>query len=463
MSQTHLKQRAALISIAASAGLLALKLFLALITGSLGLLSEALHSLIDLAATVITWFAIRWADQPADDEHQFGHAKVESLAALFEAMLLVGTACFVAYHAALRLIAGHSGVEVSWWVIVILLASIAVDFNRSKALRKTADATASDALAADAAHFESDMWSSGAVLAGLLGVLSGFAWADAVAALFVSAFIVWIAWGLGKKSLATLLDAAPEGVTSTLRQLVEATPGVLAVNQLRIRPAGAELFVELGVDVSRLLPAAAVAELKLLLENEVRKIHPKADTTLLITAVELDGETAFDKIAAIAAAKGLAVHHLTVQEIEGKLAASFDLEVDGSTTLDDAHERATELESAIRSGLGGDVEVESHIEPAPVSLMAGKPADQKTFAAVCRGIKAAAKPEKTITDLHNFRVRQNETGLFLHYHCRFSPEIRVDSMHAVVDRIEARFLLSFPQVKRVVAHAEPVGRPHHPL
>lgn len=463
MNNSHQKERVALLSMGASGGMSVIKIAAALFSGSLGVLSEALHSFIDFGATIVTYFAVRWADQPADDEHHFGHAKIESVAALLETALLFLTAAFVAFEAVKRLLEGHEPVVVSWWVIALLAGSIIVDFNRSRALSQTAKSTSSEALAADAAHFRSDMWSSLAVLLGLVAVWAGFAWADSVAALGVSAFILHIGWELGGRTLNTLLDTAPPGLTEEIRKIALSRDGVLAVRLLRVRPAGSELFVDLGLDVPRTLPAVELARLRDQVIGDIAALHGGADVNIVITPVALDSETAIQKVSVIAAARGLAVHHLMVQQLGEKLAVSFDFEVDGKTTLAVAHETATALEAEIRNGLGGNVEVESHIEPQPMNLFSGREANAKVQSQIAMTLVKLATREKLLKDLHNVRVRQTEAGLFVHYHCRFAPTINIEQAHAVLDRLENSFMQVQPNVKRVVAHAEPLGRARHEL
>jgi cation diffusion facilitator family transporter len=457
------KQRVAFVSMFASAVLASIKLIAAVITGSLGVLTEAIHSLIDLGATVVTLFAIRWASQPADDDHQFGHAKIESVAALLETVLLFGTAVFVAYEAIGRLITPHGSLTIQWWAFAIMIGSIVVDFNRSRALRKTAMRTSSDALQADATHFESDMWSSFAVLLGLCGVWLGFQWADSVAALLVSAYICKIAWGLGSATLNTLLDAAPVGVTKLIADISEQQDGILSVNQLRVRPAGSTLFVNLDVNVPRMINFAAIADLKTKLASAIHAKIPQADISITATPVALDNETAFDKIGLIAAQRNAAIHHITVQQIHDRMAVSFDFEVDGATTLADAHDQATLLEEAICLGLGGDVEVESHIEPRPIQTLSGEPATAQETKKLELVLQQLAKSQKSLSDLHDVRVRRSEDGLYIHYHCHFAATETVEAVHNSVDQIETGLKSKFKNIHRVVAHAEPLvgGRQKH--
>jgi cation diffusion facilitator family transporter len=457
------KKRVALVSIFASGGLSIAKFVAAILTGSLGLLSEAVHSLVDMLATIVTWFAVNWADKPADDDHHYGHEKIENVAALFEAMLLIGTAIFIAYEAIMRLVERNVAVEVTWWATAILVISIIVDFNRSRALRATAIATSSAALAADAKHFSADMWSSFAALIGLAGVWYGLPWMDSLAALIVSCFIASIGWGLGKETFFALLDTAPDGVTVEIKNLADAQPNILYVKQLRVRPVGGSLFVSLIADVPRVMPITDIVELKDKLHSEILKLHPSADVTVTLNPVELDDETALQKVTLIAAQSGASIHHLTVQRIADNLAVSFDLEVDGSTSLQIAHDQATKLETKIRDALGSDVEVESHIEPQPLQLIEGTEASAKTIAVIEKNLRSAARGEKLLSDIHNVRVRETTGGLFVHYHCRFAPMQSITIVHGVVDRVENILQEKHPEIRRVVAHAEPVGHAEHKL
>ena len=462
-SNHHDKQRVAIISMLSSAGLACVKLVAAVFSGSLGVLSEAIHGLIDFGATIVTVFAIRWSSQPADDDHQFGHAKIESVAALLETVLLFGTALYIAYEAILRLTTPHEPLTIAWWAFAIMVVSIAVDFNRSRALRKTAEATYSEALKADATHFESDMWSSFAVLIGLGGVWLGFQWADSVAALLVSLYIGKIAWDLTSTTLNTLLDAAPAGVSAQINEIADQQNGILSVNSLRVRPAGATLFVNLDVNVPRLLNLVSISDLKTRLVAAIQAKLPNADISIITNPVALDNETAFEKIGLIAAHYNASIHHITVQQVQGRMAVSFDLEVDGATELAVAHDQATNLEDAIRDGLGGDVEVESHIEPQPARLLLGEPAMPAETKRIEKLLQHLAKSEKSLSDLHNVRVRHAEGGLYVHYHCRFKPTETIDSVHAAVDRIEIAFNTKLKNVNRVIAHAEPLGEARHRL
>ena len=458
------KQSVALVSMGASALLAAAKFLAALFTGSLGILSEAIHSLIDFGATIVTYFAIRVSDRPADDEHHYGHAKVESIAALVETGLLFLTTAWICWEAIRRLLGegGHE-VDVTWWAVAIIAGSIIIDFNRARALKRVAEKTSSEALEADALHFSSDMWSSLVVLLGLGAVWLGVPAAVSIAALVVSVFIAHAGWQLGARTLNTLLDAAPAGATEIVRGLVNDVHGVLALKSIRLRPAGATMFTSIVVEVARTMPIDDIVKTKDAITAAVQERFPNADITVTANPVALDSETVFQKVMLIASRRNIAIHHLNAQQIDGKLAISFDLEVDGSMPLGEAHDRATDLEDAIRNELGRDAEVESHIEPQPERMLQGHDAPPAQTAEVSAALMQLAAAHPRLTEVHQIRLRRNEEGLFLHYHCHCSPDDTVEQIHNDIDRVEAGLKDRFADIRRVIAHAEPLDEGRHAL
>src|SRR5258705_2827366 len=199
-----IKQRVALTSILASAGLTVAKGVVGFATGSLAVLSEAAHSLIDLAATIMTYFAVRASGKPADEEHHYGHGKVESVTALAETALLFLLSGAVIWEAGHRLIGGEThAVAATVWAFGVIAVSIVVDFFRARVLYRVAKETASEALEADALHFGSDMWSSAAVPIRPASVLIGLPLGDSVAAIVVALFICVAGWRLGRRTIET--------------------------------------------------------------------------------------------------------------------------------------------------------------------------------------------------------------------------------------------------------------------
>jgi cation diffusion facilitator family transporter len=450
------KQNVALASMLASAALAATKLVAGLLTGSLGILSEALHSVLDFGATAVTWFAVRVSDLPPDEEHHFGHAKVESVAALIETALLFLTTAWIVYEAAARLMSHEAHVDVTWWAVAIIAASVIIDFNRARVLARTAEKTSSEALEADALHFSSDMWSSIVVLLGLGATWAGYGWADAAAALVVAFFVCLAGWRLGRRTLATLLDTAPAGTSEAIRRIAEDAHGVLAVRQLRVRPAGATLFVDAHIAVARTLPFDTVGRIRDGFVAAIRERFPSADVSVTTIPVELDDETVVDKVMLIAARRGLAIHHLTVQHVEDRLSVSFDLEVDGHLPLREAHDIATALEDGIEDELGSGIEVESHIEPLQTDTVSGRDASAALTADIAKRLMRGAEPDALLTGIHNVRVRETAEGLYVTFHCRVPGHETVHRVHAAVDALEGRLKGEVKGVQRVIAHAEPL-------
>ena len=454
------KQTVALVSLAASALLAAAKFIAGLVTGSLGILSEAVHSLIDFGATAITYSAVRFADRPPDETHHFGHAKAESIAALVETGLLFLTTAWIVYVALSRLITGHSEIEVTWWAFAIILGSIVIDWNRSRALSRAAEAHGSEAMAADALHFSSDMWSSAAVIIGLVLAWYGMPAADSLAALVVACFVALAAFRLGRRTLATLLDAAPEGAVAAIEEAAERTPGVLGVGKVRVRPAGPTLFFDVDIKVRRTLPFDEVDAIKSAFIAAVRQRFKKADVSVTALPVALDDETVFEKTMLLASRRALNVHHLTAQHVGDRLSVALDLEVDGDMPFAAAHEIATALEQDIRAELGSEVEVETHIEPLEARILAGEPAGPERTTAIEHLLEDIAA-EGPLTGIHNVRVRVNDDGMYVTFHCRVDGARSVEFVHAAVDRLEKTLRERLPRVRRIIAHAEPLGRTAH--
>ena len=454
-SEASEKRSAALWSIAASFGLTLAKLVAGLATGSLGLLSEAAHSLLDLGATAVTYWAIRVSELPADRRHHYGHAKSESVAALIETGLLFITAIGVAIEAVRRLSGTDIPVSVTWWAMAIIVLSIGIDYFRSRSLSEIAERTRSAALEADALHFSSDMVSSVAVLAGLILVALGYPWADALAALLVAVFIVLAGWRLGSRTIDTLMDAAPEGAIERIEAAGRATEGVLRLERVRARPSGAALFVDAQVVVPRTLPFDRATAIKDALAARLRHDIPEADISLSLSPVELNDETAFDKVTLVASRQGLAVHHVTIQHIADKISVSLDLEVDGTMPLGRAHGVASHLENAIEAELGAGGEVESHIEPLLVTAVEGADIAEPERAGMVSMLTDLAAKDGRLRSIHDVRARRTPLGLLVTIHCHANAASSVQAVHDALHDLELAFQARLPEVKRLIGHAEP--------
>jgi cation diffusion facilitator family transporter len=450
------KEKVALSSIIASGGLTLAKAAVGLASGSLAILSEAAHSFLDFIATLMTYFAVRVSDRPADEEHHYGHGKIESVAALGETALLFVLSLVVFWEAGQRLFGReHHAVEASIIAFAVVAGSILIDYFRARALTRVAEATASEALEADALHFTSDMWSSAAVLVGLAGVAFGFPWMDSVAAVVVAVFISVAGWRLGKRTIDTLTDTAPSGLAERLRRITNAVPGVVSVERVRARKVGPTSFVDIDVAASRTLPLDRVAEMKNEIERRVRDDVGYSEISVTVAPRALDSETVMERIMVIARNRGLAVHHVTVHAISGRLSVSLDLEVDGKLALGAAHDIASGLETAIMNELGPEVEVETHIEPLEPEDASGRDAPAPRVDEVHRELAGLAAARGFLRDIHEVRVRETRDGEIVNFHCYVDPARAVHEVHENVDEVERGLRRRFPVIKRVIGHAEP--------
>jgi len=451
------KEQVALSSIAASAGMTIAKAIVGISTGSLAILSEAGHSLIDLGATVMTYAAVRVSGKPADEEHHYGHYKFEAVSALAETALLFLLSGIVIWEAIKRLFE-HEGpmVEATIWAFAVVIASMMVDLWRSRALSHTANKTKSQALEADALHFSSDLASSFAVLIGLIGIRFGLAWADSAAALVVAVLVCVAGWRLGRRTIDTLTDVAPKGAAEKLTAVAAAVPGVVRVEQVRARAAGEKTFVDLTVGVSRTLPLDRVTAIKGAITTAISKAIAGAEPTVTTNPVALSNETVMDRVMLIARNRALAVHHVTVHDVQERLAISLDLEVDGKMPLGAAHQQADALEEAIANELGATVEIDTHIEPLQPHRASGREAPPERVKAIEMALKEFAADSRAIQDVHNVRVRETDDGEVVNFHCRADPALPVQAVHEKVDLLERALRARSPSIKRVIGHAEPM-------
>jgi len=448
------KARVAAISIFASAAMAVTKFAVGLSIGSLALISEALHSSVDVIATVITWLVVRVSDRPADDEHHYGHGKFESLSALGVIAMLYVLAGGILVESWSRLSEGAVPPTLSAIPFVVLVIDIIVNFWRARALHRTARDTKSQALAADALHFASDVLGSIAVIIGLALSGLGYPWGDAAAAIGVAVMISVLGLRLARSTVETLLDRAPEGVSKKADAAIRTVSGVVDIERLRVRMVGSTHFIDAIVQVPRTYPIDRVEQIKRMAQQAVSKALGDADLTFTAVPVARDNESVRERIMVIARNSGLAVHHVTVHDLGGRLTVSIDLEVDGDMPLTAAHDIAHQLERNIRDEFGEDVEVDTHIEPLEPELPLGTDAAPERVETIKAALSRFAA-DSAIHDVHNVRVRNTEAGEIVNFHCRAAPSMSVIKVHQNVDEIERALRRAFPTVKRVISHAEP--------
>ncbi len=460
------KRSVALASAGAALLMTLLKLVAGLLTGSLGMLSDAAHSALDLAGAALTYMSVRVSDKPADEEHPYGHAKVENLSAFVETFLMVGSSIWISYEAVHRILVRDFAIRYSAWPLAVLALSMAVDYWRSRELRSVARRTGSAALEADAIHFSSDIWSSAAVFAGLslswLGArqqLSYLRYADSVTAILVSLMILRMSWRLGSRTTGALLDSIPAEMRSRVLAEVSDIHGVLGVDQARMRRAGTAYFADLTLSLSRQLTFQHTEQLVEEATAAVRRVLPGADVVIGTVARETDTESIFDRVRAVALRNNVVLHDVSVQRFENKLSIEQHIEVDERLPLRDAHRFVCSIEDEIRHELPQVDRVLTHIEsePATIELPVSLARDRHMEAQLRR--VAGTLPQ--ILDVHEVVVSRVGDRFLLSCHCTMPDELAMQQVHEVITMLEARFKSDCPEVSRVMIHPEPETDNHH--
>jgi len=469
-SQTavHEKKSAALSSVVAAVFLTVMKAVVGVMTGSLGLLAEAAHSGLDLVAASVTWFAVRWSDQPADREHPFGHGKIENLSALFETVLLLGTCAWIVWEAVRRLVHRHVEIETTIWAFLVVAISIIVDVHRSRTLYAAARKHHSQALEADALHFSTDIWSSVVVFVGLglvaVSRVLGPQWswlarADAVAALGVAMIVVVISARLGWRSIAALLDAAPVGLGERIGDLVVTVPGVRSATPPRVRQSGAAVFVDLTIAVDRAASLEEAHRIATDAQEAIERFVPRADVVVHVDPVRPQDELLPDTVIAIAARLGLRAHSISLHEVRDQAVLDLHVELPAHVTLRDAHDSVDRLERAIREELPEILTIHTHIEP--VARPVGQILPLDTDAAGewrerIIGLTAGVAGVRGCTDC---RLSAGENGLDVILYCQANPELTVEEAHSLAHAVEERVRAAVGVVGSMLVHIEPFEEP----
>jgi cation diffusion facilitator family transporter len=447
-------------SVLAAVGITALKIVVGMATGSLGLISEAAHSGLDLIAAIITFFSVGVSDKPADADHQYGHGKVENFSAFIETGLLLITCVWIVTEAVRRLFFHHVTIEPTAIAFGVLFLSMAVDFWRSRALGRTAVRYESQALEADALHFTTDIWSSGVVVIGLSLVWVGHRFsipslrvADPVAALAVAGVIIYVSSRLARQTIDALLDAAPTGVRGQLVREVGSVRGVIDVDRVRVRRAGNRYFAEVQIALNRNATLQHSENMVLSVTDAVHRVLPDADVTIRTLPRAAGEESIFDRIHAVAARHNLSVHDVNVQDLHGKLHLEQHLELDERKSLKDAHDFVTVLEAEICSEVPEIESILTHIESDSATIEPGDPTFQDAaLEAKLRGISTEF-PE--IVDLHEVVLKRVRDRIYLSCHVTLPDDLSLARVHDISTALEIRFKQAAPELFKVLIHTEP--------
>jgi cation diffusion facilitator family transporter len=444
------QRRTALVSVLAASALVVLKLATGLATGSLGLVSEAVHSGTDLVAALLTFFAVGVAARPADAGHPYGHGKAEHLTALAEAAILVVASLLIAGRAVSNLAgASEPSVDVTWYALVVIGLVIAIDASRTVISRRAGRRYRSAALQANAIHFAGDLAGSVAVLAGLLAAAGGYANGDSLAALFVAVLVLLAAGRLARRNVDVLMDRAPADAIEAARRAIAAVEPPVELRRLRLRQAAGRHFADVVIGVS---PGAAVGQGHAAadaVESAVARAVPESDVVVHVEpSEEVAGLRERVQAAALSVPRVREVHNLRVLEVEERVEVSLHLKLPAALPLSEAHDVAEEVERAIAASVPAIGSVQTHIEPLrEVEAGTDAEADDAVVSAIVREVTGA--PPRDI------RFRRTEQGVVAFVTVRVGAGEALGEAHAQASEIEARIRGKRPEIADVVVHTEP--------
>ena len=454
------KRSVALVSLLAAIVLTGLKLATGILTGSLGMLSEAAHSALDLVAAAITLFSVQVSDKPADEDHTYGHGKIENLSAFFETFLMLASCVWIVFEALTRIFVHHRELTLSIWPFAVLLLSIAVDFWRSRRLMQVARRHGSQALEADALHFGTDIWSSTAVLAGLaatwIGARWGISWlelADPIAALAVSVIILKISWSLARRTVDVLLDATPAQTRRDLIRELMKIEGVMDVDRLRLRRSGNSYFADLTLGLARNLTFQRSQQLVEDATSAVQRMLPEADVVVHTMPRARLAESIFDRVRAVASRSNRTIHDVSVQQFHGKLRVEQHVEVDETMSLRAAHDFVCRLESEMLRELPEVDTILTHIESEPATIE--QPATIERDRELETRLRKASRAFPEILDIHEVVVSKLGERVQVSCHCTLPDNLPMARVHELITELESSFKLDRPEVHRVLIHPEP--------
>lgn len=282
-----LKTRSALLSVFSNAFLTLLKLLVGFSSGSISVISEAVHSGVDLLASVVAYLSVRVADQPPDKEHPYGHGKVEHLSGVVEGLLIFLAALLVLWEAVKRLVEGVVSFQPIYGIAVMAFSAV-LNLGISEWLYLVAEETESDALEADAGHLRADVYTSAGVLLGLVVIhLTNWRFLDPLLAFFISLLVLRLAWTTTTGSLGHLLDTGlPQEEIDTIAQLAQSQPGVMSFHKLRTRRAGSYRYIDLHIQVRKDITVEEGHQIAHALQARIHQILPRAHIIIHIEPFE---------------------------------------------------------------------------------------------------------------------------------------------------------------------------------
>ena len=453
-------QRAAALSVIAALLLTILKAVVGFLTNSIGIISETLHSGLDLLAAAITFGAVRMASREPDKEHPYGHGKIENFSALIETILLWITSVWIIYEAVRRIL-GEEYIGPSLWGIAVMVVSIVVNFERSQMLYRTAHKYNSQALEADALHFSTDTLSSVVVLVGLVLVQFGFPIGDPLGALGVSVVILFVSYKLARRSYDFLVDSAPEGVKDVVIKTCSNIPGVVDCSRVRARTSGPDLFVDVIVAVDESVTTGEAHIITDSIESSLAGLAPRVDVVVHVEPAKMEASeylkmSMYEQLQVLARREPniLSVHNIRIFTFRKQIEIAADIEMSVDLTLEEAHRISDQFEEEIKKTDSRIKTVVLHLETAAIESKAvditGK---SKALVEQVHSLVRRVAPEVMCS---NVTVRKEETGVSLLIHCSADGSISLRESHEISEAIEKSIMESISEVSDIFVHIEPL-------
>ena len=444
----------ALASVFVGVALVMAKLVVGLLTGSLGILSEAVHSLLDLAASGFTLVAVRTSRKPADTEHPYGHGRTENLAAFAEGVLLIITAAGIGFEAVRRLITGGATVNPAGYAFALLVATLFIEAGRAGILRRVGILAPSEAMLADATNRLSDVLATVGVLIGLAGVRLGFTWADSVAALLVAGIIARAAVQIAWRSGDILIDRAPAGAERQLRAAIQDVDGVREVRSVRVRRSGPNLIGDASVATARMLSLEAAGALADEVKQKARKVLPTLDLSVLVQGQERQGDLV-ERIHAAAARNGRVrdLHNVTVErEADGSLHLTMHAKLPGDMTIATASRASSALEEALQAELPEATRIDVHLEPMEPHVVRGEDVTERRAQLAEQMRKIVASHPEVVRSV-DVELSDRHQRIHAHVVAEVAGDVSLEHAHQIETELEETIRRAFPEVHEVVARA----------
>jgi cation diffusion facilitator family transporter len=444
----------ALVSVFVGLALVMGKLIVGLLTGSLGILSEAVHSILDVIASIFALVAVRTARKPADSEHPYGHGRAENVAAFAEGVLLMITAAGIAFEALRRLATGGGVVNPAGYAFALLIATLVIEAGRAGILRGVGRAAESEALQADATNRIADVLATIGVLAGLIGVRMGFQWADSAAALLVAGLIARSAAGVAWRSGDILMDRAPAGAERQLRAAIQGVDGVREVRSVRVRRSGPTLLGDARIATARMLSLEAAGALGEHVKSVAKSILPSLELTVVVEGQSRPSDLV-ERVHAAAARNGGVrdLHNVTVErEVDGSLHLTMHAKLPGDMTLATASLASGELERTLRTELPEANRIDIHLEPMEPHVVRGEDVTSRRtqLAAKMREVVESHPEVRRCVDVE---LSDRHNRIYAHVVAELDGTVSLEHAHQVESELEEQIRRALPEVHEVVARA----------